>query len=116
VRQADTQIYPAEYAVGKKWVTRYKVFGRNGSEDEVIIDCAITSREAVTVPAGTFNAFKVEGSGYAWRAGARREFRYWAAPGRVRRSIAFELRWYPGSGTPQKWERTELVSFLEASR
>ena len=41
-------------------------------------------RESVTVPAGRFDTFRVEGSGYEVKHGTIRRFTYWMAPERVR--------------------------------
>ena len=113
-RQADAQHFPAEYHVGKRWSSRHKTFGRGGP-DEVSLDWTIVAREPLDTPAGTFEAFRVEASGFAFRGG-RRVFRYWAAPDRVRRFLVFEVRRWDTRGAPGPSERNVLVSFREASR
>ena len=86
-RFVDSQFYPTEYTLGKKWTTRYKLVTRSGFTDDMRIDFVVVAREEIEVPAGRFDAFRVEGSGYATKRG-RREFKYWVAPNRIRRPLA----------------------------
>ena len=75
----------------------------------------VVARESVTVPAGTFDAFKIEGRGYTDR-GDSFQVTYWIAPEKVRSFVAYEeVR--SGSGRGRKLKvtnRVELVSFREA--
>ena len=134
-RFAGQQNFPAEYALGKRWVTRYEVFGggpprkagpgkRNpgagfGGEDdarnEVRIEYKVAAREQVTVPAGTFDTFRVEGSGYEVKHGTIRRFTYWMAPERVRKFIAWEVENHRPKGSPER-ERIELLACFEAGQ
>jgi hypothetical protein len=114
-RQVDVQTFPAEYSVGKRWISRFKQYGVGGGSDEVKVDWTIVGREPVETLAGRFDAFRVEGSGWAFKGG-RRTFRYWAAPDRVRRFVIFEAWRWDIRGAPARSERNELVSFHEASR
>ena len=68
----------------------------------------------VTVPAGTFDAFKIEGKGYVRGNGNRFEMNYWVAPAQLRSFIAFDQ---VQQGRQGKWidaDRSELVSFTQA--
>ena len=112
-RFADTQHFPSEFVVGKKWSTRYKITTSQGLVDFISIDYTIQGREMVSTPAGTFDAFRVEGKGWAGRGG-RREFRYWAAPDKVRRFIVNEHKWWDQRNAPFRNQRTELISFQES--
>jgi hypothetical protein len=60
---SPTQLEPQEFAIGKRWSSRYTVTDPKGvilySEQEF----RIVTREMVTVPAGTFNAFLIDGRG-----------------------------------------------------
>ena len=86
------QDQPLEFAVGRRWSTRFersrdgKVVGRTG------LDFHIVGRETVTVPAGTFNCFKVEMTGRNFRVRGRPPVdimtTFWFAPEQVRRPIA----------------------------
>ena len=53
------QFYATEYAVGRKWTTRYSTVLPNGQADEFEIDFKVAVREAVVVPAGRFDAYRV---------------------------------------------------------
>jgi hypothetical protein len=110
------QVYPAEYAVGRKWSTRYRAAQAVHSYFEV--DYVVVARENITVPAGTFDAFKVRGSG--WRTGAssmRLEYEYWIAPETARLCIAFETKVdaSPLRASNISSERRELVRFSESA-
>jgi hypothetical protein len=130
-RFAGQQNFPAEYVLGKRWVTRYEVFGGRGpqggpgkrggggggddSRNEVHIEYKVAAREQVSVPAGRFDTFRVEGSGYEVNHGTIRRFTYWMAPERVRRFIAREAENHRPKGSPER-ERVELVGFFEAGQ
>jgi len=120
IRFFGRQDQPLEYAVGKKWSTRYRTTKGEGEGDQEF-DFRIVGREKVTVPAGTFDCFKVAGSGVGrnFRGGqARFELTYWAAPAQVRRPIAMETdrRVYGAGGRERvlSFDRTELLSFRQA--
>jgi len=112
-RLLDNQFYPAEYAVGRKWSTRFRII--NSREADVDVDFAVVGREDISVPAGTFDAFKVHGTGWNYGTNTRLEYTYWIAPQRVRRAIVFEIRASPSplrsTNTPS--QRSELVRFSE---
>jgi Caspase domain len=112
-RFTPRQDVPLEYAVGKRWSTRFDVVG--GGSGSVDLDFRIAAREKVTVPAGTFDCFRVEGRGYnnsPFREAVEVAVTFWRDPARVRRVIAQEeKRHYRGD--MRAWERLELVSFRQ---
>src|SRR6185436_5781177 len=57
---------PAEFFVRKRWRTRFTLQDGRGLT-RFDVSYRITRKERVTVPAGTFNAFRVEGLGTASR-------------------------------------------------
>jgi hypothetical protein len=114
VQQADGRRYtprqdqPLEYAVGRKWSTRFS--GRDearGRGASLEYQFHISGKERVTVPAGTFDCFVVEGLATGITdAGLRTETRSrrWFAPERVRRPVIGEtLRkvWAPRKPKPE---------------
>jgi hypothetical protein len=107
------QFYTAEYSIGKKWTARYKVKGKDGREWATEYIFKVVSREKISLPAGEFDAFKVEGTG-ANTLGMNLKFTYWIAPERVRRPLATEFV-SQGSKTGKLFvdERHELVSFRQ---
>jgi hypothetical protein len=72
------QINPAELQVGRRWRSRFELSGgaRSGSGE---YDFRITERQTLTVPAGSFSAFRIEGIG-SFRGKAIRLTR-WMVPG-----------------------------------
>jgi len=92
-RFSPRQDQPLEYAVGRKWTTRFTVTSPKGTRSESHFNFRITGRERITVPAGTFECFVIEGEGYAISEYGFRidlALKRWMAPERVRRPIASE--------------------------
>jgi hypothetical protein len=92
-RFTPRQDQPLEYAIGKKWTTRFSVVAPQGRSADSEFNFRITRREKISVPAGTFDCFVIEGDGYATtdrgfriRLGLTR----WMAPDKVRRPIVSE--------------------------
>ena len=113
-RQSSNQYFPAEYAVGKRWESRSAVVMPNGLQGFNEMSCHITARESITVPAGTFNAFRIEYSGYStwptFRVSIER--RTWMAPDRLRLPVVIEILQRRGNKITNA-DREELVSFKE---
>ncbi len=112
-RISGNQNIPAEFALGKKWTTRWVTERPNGRE-ESDFRLRVTARETITVPAGSFDCFKVEVEGLAYgpKGAIQIEARYWMAPDKVRQMIAHEaLRKKSKSGKVIKSERRELVAY-----
>ncbi|MBI4635893.1 MAG: caspase family protein [Candidatus Rokubacteria bacterium] len=109
------QYGPLEYVVGKRWVTRFVTSSRRGT-GSVEMHFQIVTRESITVPAGTFNAFRVEGQGLSWGHSPRLlqiRRKDWFAPDRVRGPLAWEREWQAGPDVLTA-ERVELVSYKES--
>lgn len=109
----QAQFFIAEYTVGKKWTTRFRI--RTGPErpwTDTDYAFQVTGREKITVPAGTFDAFRVEGRGMNFQSGNRMEWVYWIAP-EVRRVIAQDFKRTNKSGTVVNYERRELTSYSQ---
>jgi hypothetical protein len=107
------QEVPVEYAVGKHWTTRFEVSGTSTGTNSLTY--RIAAREKVTVPAGTFDAFRVEGSGlneYPFRPANELKFTTWRAP-ELRLWIAFEHHVTSPSEVVYSL-RSELVSYKQA--
>ena len=115
-RFTDSQITPLEYAIGRRWSSRFYVTNTQGQRGVVELEFRMVKRELVTVPAGTFNAFLVEGRG--WSTGAspvpvQLTHNLWYAPDKIRRPIVNETLRRMG---PKMIEavREELVAFKES--
>src|SRR5439155_12019338 len=109
------QFYPAELFVGKKWRTEFKQSRRSGLTYTFRYDLKVVARETITVPAGTFDCFKIEARGFNVPLGARIERNIWVAPGvsgDIRHEILVRLR----NGAIEQNDRQELVSFKQQGR
>ena len=62
-RATRNQTQPVEYAVGRQWVSRYVITNAGGTEFQTELRFRIVGREKITVPAGTFECFRIEGKG-----------------------------------------------------
>lgn len=113
-RWGASQFYASEYSIGKKWVTRYPVYFADGSEDVVELDVHVVAQETVRVPAGSFSCYRVEAAGWIRGRGLSLEYRYWVAPDRLPRFVAFESLEKNRSGKLVKTDRTELVGYKPA--
>jgi hypothetical protein len=110
---SPNQFVPQEFAVGKRWRTRFDVTDPRG----VILErqheqtIRIVAREEVTVPAGTFHAFHLEGRGRATRPEGDVEYtvRRWYVP-EFQRPVAREEVRQRGDRVPYT-QRLELVSY-----
>lgn len=107
------QIFVAEYSVGRKWTTIFRGTRRDFEEDEWTMDLKVVAREPVTVPAGTFDAFKVEGNGFIRGNSNRIAMIYWVAPDRVRPFIAQEITQHGRGKRFKKTDRIELIGFRQ---
>lgn len=109
------QFYPAELYIGKKWETRFKQSRPNGIAYTFQYDLKVVARETITVPAGTFETYKIEARGFNIDLGAYLERNIWVAPG-VNADIAHETKVRLRDGKINENERQELVSFVQALR
>jgi len=117
MRISGNQNIPAEFALGKRWTTRWITERANGTREETDFDLRVVARENITVPAGTFDCFKVEISGLAFgpKGAVEIEGRYWMAPDRVRQMVAQEiLRKTSKKGKVLKGLRRELIAYQQA--
>ena len=117
-RLTGAQFFIPEYSVGKKWSTRFKVTVPSGATGTTEIEFKVVARERVTVPAGTFEAYKVEGQGWGSAllsptgGTINLQTKYWIAPG-IRRAIANETLRKHSSGKVLNNERQELTAYTQ---
>lgn len=111
------QFNPLEFAIGRRWTTRFSVIHPKFGPGRVELDMRIVARETITVPAGTFDAFRIEGRGWAMGSGSKGSAQVnrtaWFAPDRVRRWIASEDLRQAGPKVIAS-EREELVSYRQS--
>jgi uncharacterized caspase-like protein len=90
---SHNQLEPQEYRVGKQWSTQFRITRPDGTSGLNEMQLRIATRERVTVPAGTFDAFRIEGRGVFEEEKGTVEvstITKWVAPEQVRREIAME--------------------------
>lgn len=113
-RFTPRQDIPLEYALGKRWTSRFEqVEGMQGSIEAQL---KITAREKVTVPAGTFDCFRIEARALntsVFRDPVESRSVLWRAPQAVRRWVKFEEERY-SRGSLVYTERQELLSFQQS--
>lgn len=104
--------------VGKKWEKAYELHKSDGTRTEVSMSVKVVAFEQVTVPAGTFDAFKLKYHAYFKRAGERgtgtMESSYWYAP-KVKRIIREEYRDTTFSGQLYNQYVIELEAYKRAN-
>ena len=108
---APLQFLPAELQVGKKWTAAFRRT-RKGVGSSAYYDMQITRRETISVPAGNFDTFRIEGQGWNTTFGSQIEARLWLVPGlnfAIRREYVTRNR----AGRFQQTERHELVSLRQ---
>ena len=91
-RSTGAQIWGVDYAVGKRWTSRFRTASPTGQTFQAELDVRVAARESITVPAGTFDAFRVDSQGWAIGGGINMQLRFktWLAPDRVRSAIVIE--------------------------
>ncbi len=108
------QMVPVEFIVGKRWNTQFSYTTRSGHSSDVDLSLRITDRETIAVPAGTFDAFRVDANG--WRRGSgiseSWNLKSWYAPGVVRCEVAYEWLWRSRLGITNA-QRSELTAFKQ---
>jgi hypothetical protein len=104
------QIAPAELQIGRKWSSRTRRQDRFGSSDNST-EYQILRREKVTVAAGEFDAFLIEGRGYVRHARglSRYEDRLWLVPGV---NFAIRREWLLDGGR-SNGEIREMISLKQ---
>jgi hypothetical protein len=114
-RIAGRQNLPLEYAVGKRWANRFVVTFPNGLRSINEFDCRVVAREKIVVPAGTFDAYRIEARGFTQtpKGSLLVEGRDWRVPELVRMPVAREeIR--RANNNVVFAERIELVGYRQA--
>jgi hypothetical protein len=108
-----SQFFVSEYSVGKKWTTRYAINFARGGSDTIELDLKVVGRETITVPAGTFDCYRVEAHGWVLGISQKTDWKFWVAPDKVNSFIAQEA-WWTKRGRITRSERQELESYTRA--
>jgi uncharacterized caspase-like protein len=105
------QFTPAEFQVGKKWTSAFRMV-QNGMRSDAYYDLHIVKREIITVPAGTFDTFRIEGLGWNNSFGSKLEVKFWLVPG-INFQIKSENMARNKMGRYFRTERRELVAIRQ---
>jgi uncharacterized caspase-like protein len=105
------QFIPAEFQIGKKWTAAFRR-SKDGQQSNASYDLQITRRETISVPAGTFDTFLIEGNGWNITFGSRLETRIWLIPG-LNFAIKREIVARNKRGHFVQTERHELVALRQ---
>lgn len=104
------QFFIDDYHVGKHWQAQFIVTLADGKQISNTFDLHVVGRERITLPAGTFDAFRIEAKGRNLSNGASLERRFWLAPDKFRGFLAMESL-SRKNGQVLEGERTELVGY-----
>ena len=104
------QFYPAELVVGKRWVSEFRQMRDNGLRYTFRYKLKVAARESITVPAGTFNAYRIEAEGFNIQLGAQLSRKIWIVPG-ISADIASETLVRLRNGNINQFDRQELVRY-----
>ena len=102
---------PAEFQIGKKWTAAFHR-SKNDKSSNAYYDMQIVRRETISVPAGSFDTFRIEGQGWNTTFGNRIEAKLWLVPG-LNFPIKRELVTQNRKGRFRQTERHELVSLRQ---
>jgi len=111
---SPVQFIPAEFQVGKKWTAAFRRTKR-GEESNAYYDMQIVKRETISVPAGSFDCFLIEGNGWNTTRNQKLEARLWLVPG-VNFAIRREFVVRNQRGAFRQTERHELVALRQQTR
>lgn len=113
VYDVPQQWVPTELFIGKRWTTAFqKSDGNDGITKFVHAELRVTRRETIQVPAGSFDTFAVEGSGWNTTTGKQLEVRLWLVPSLNWHVKMEQVRKNP-RGKFARTERFELVSVYQ---
>jgi hypothetical protein len=104
------QFYPAELYIGKRWKTQFKQTRASGVVYTFKYDLKVVAKETITVPAGTFETYKIEGRGFNMELGAYLQRNIWVAAG-INADIVLETLVRLRSGVMDQDDRQELVRY-----
>ncbi|MDK9705166.1 MAG: caspase family protein [Sulfuritalea sp.] len=102
---------PAEFQVGKKWTAAFRL-RRGDNSSSVYYDMQIVKREIISVPAGSFDTFRIEGEGWNTTRGIKLDLKLWLVPG-INFAIKRDYITRNRKGGIGQSERQELVALRQ---
>jgi hypothetical protein len=108
---SPVQWTPAEFQVGKKWTAAFRRT-QGGNSSNVYFEMHIAKRETITVPAGRFDCFRIEGEGWNTTHGSQHMRTEWIVPGL---NVAIKREQFARNkfGRIGQSERNELISLRQ---
>lgn len=120
-RMSAYQQQPLEFALGRQWVTRFRLVNSANVEIESEYTYRVTARERIRVPAGEFDCYRVEGKGtsHLLHGSTNTTLRhdYWMAPAQCRRAVKWEaerIQYARRGPSVLENDRYELESFRQS--
>ena len=107
------QFFIADYQVGKRWPAQFLVTLPDGRQHNTSFELRVAGRERITLPAGTFDALRIEARGTNLSTGDLLERTAWVMPEKMRGFLAQESVVRRG-GKLIEGERTELTAYALA--
>jgi hypothetical protein len=104
------QFFIADYQLGKRWPAQFLVTQADGTQLSMEFELRVAARERITLPAGTFDAFRIEARGRNHGNGDVLERTAWVAPEKMRGFLAMESL-VRRDGLVVSGERTELLQY-----
>lgn len=109
-RWTPYQFFINDYALGKRWPAQFIVTQANGVTANTRFELRVAARERITLPAGTFDSYRIEARGNNLADGTQFERTAWVAPERMRGFLAMENLVRRGS-VVVSGERIELIDY-----
>ena len=103
------QFYPTELVLGRRWVTEFRQARPSGMTYTFRYRVRVAGRENVTVPAGRFEAWRIEAEGFNVGLSAYIRRTLWVVPG-LPADVAAETYVRLRNGIVEQNERQELVA------
>ena len=111
---APQQFTPAEFHVGKKWAAVF-IRIKDGMAATIYYDLHIVRREKVSVPAGVFDTFRIEGQGSNRTNGKHLDMTLWLVPG-LNFPVKREKVNHNPKGQLKDTERLELIALRQQAK
>ena len=113
-RWTPYQFFIPEYPVGKRWSAQFVATLPDGRAVSMRFALRVAGRERITLPAGTFDALRIEARGANLVNGALLERTAWVAPEKMRGFLALESV-ARVDGKVVDGERIELSEYAQAA-
>lgn len=111
-RWTPYQFFIPDYQIGKRWSAQFVVTLPNGRNATLRFSLRVAGRERITLPSGTFDAFRIEARGANLINGALLERTAWVAPEKMRGFLALESV-ARVDGRVIEGERIELTEYAQ---